>query len=90
MQSCPPYSLNLESLGEGNFIFVDSSTDEWAANVPSEWIEQILDYCDCFDYSLPRIKTRNRKTGVLWVFFRIHTVNAVCMIEKGEKKGSII
>ena len=38
MQSCPPYSLNLESLGEGNFIFVGSSTDEWAANVPSECV----------------------------------------------------
>jgi len=34
----PPYSLNLESLGEGNFIFVGSSTDEWAANVPSECV----------------------------------------------------
>lgn len=43
------YSLNLESLGEGNFIFVGSSTDEWAANVPSEWIEQVLDYCDGFN-----------------------------------------
>lgn len=31
-------------MGEGNF-----STDEWAANVPSEWIEQVLDYCDGFD-----------------------------------------
>ena len=31
-------------LGEGNF-----STDEWAANVPAEWIEQVLDYCDGFD-----------------------------------------
>lgn len=31
-------------LGEGNF-----STDEWAANVTSEWIEQVLDYCDGFD-----------------------------------------
>ena len=36
------------NLGEGNFIFVGSSTDEWAANVPSEWIEQVLDYCDGF------------------------------------------
>ena len=34
---------------EGNFIFVGSSTDEWAANVPSEWIEQVLDYCDGFN-----------------------------------------
>ena len=44
-----PYSLNLERLVEGNFIFVGSSTEEWAANVPAEWIEQVLDYCDGFD-----------------------------------------
>ena len=49
----PPLRLELKelkvNLGEGNFIFVGSSTDEWAANVPSEWIEQVLDYCDDFD-----------------------------------------
>ena len=49
----PPLRLELKelkvNLGEGNFIFVGSSTDEWAANVPSEWIEQVLDYCDGFD-----------------------------------------
>ena len=49
----PPLRLELKelkvNLGKGNFIFVGSSTDEWAANVPSEWIEQILDYCDGFD-----------------------------------------
>ena len=28
----------------------------------------------------------NRKTEVLWIFFGIHTANAVCMIEKVEKK----
>ena len=49
----PPLRLELKelkvNLGEGNFIFVGSSTDEWAANVPSEWIEQVLDYCDGFN-----------------------------------------
>lgn len=29
------------NLGEGNFIFIGSNTDEWAANVPSEWIESL-------------------------------------------------
>ena len=37
-------------------------------------------------YSLTRIKARNRKTERLWIFFGIHTANAVCMIEKVEKK----
>ena len=37
-------------------------------------------------YSLARIKARNRKTEMLWIFFGIHTANAVCMIEKVEKR----
>ena len=37
-------------------------------------------------YSLVGIKVRNRKTEVLWIFFGIHTANAVCMLEKVEKK----
>lgn len=42
----PPLRLELKelkvNLGEGNFIFVGSSTDEWAANVPSEWIGNLV------------------------------------------------
>ena len=33
-------------------------------------------------YSLSRIKARNRKMEILWIFFRIHTANAVLMIDK--------
>ena len=33
-------------------------------------------------YSLARIKVRNRKTEILWIFFGIHTANAVLMIDK--------
>lgn len=36
-------------LGSGNFIFVGSSTDDWAANNPDEWILKTLDHCDAFD-----------------------------------------
>ena len=74
----PPLRLELKelkvNLGEGNFIFVGSSTDEWAANVPAEWIEQVLDYCDGFDiteiieyayanniFGCERMRYRNRK-----------------------------
>jgi DNA repair photolyase len=32
-------------LGEGNYIFVGSSTDMFAENVPSEWIESVLSHC---------------------------------------------
>ena len=37
-------------------------------------------------YSLSRIKARNRKTEILWIFFGIHTANAVLMIEKIKKR----
>lgn len=33
-------------------------------------------------YSLARIKARKRKTEILWIFFGIHTANAVMMIDK--------
>lgn len=37
-------------------------------------------------YSLVRIKARNRKTEMLWIFFEIYIANAVCMIGKVERK----
>lgn len=37
------------SLEKDNFIFVGSGTDVFAQNVPSEWITEVLDYCDKFD-----------------------------------------
>ena len=37
-------------------------------------------------YSLSRIKARNRKTEMLWIFFGIHTANAVLMIDKIKSK----
>ena len=36
------------NLGSGRFIFVGSSTDMWAMNVPSEWIRRVLDRCHEF------------------------------------------
>ena len=33
-------------------------------------------------YSLARIKARNRKTEILWIFFGIHTANAILMIDR--------
>ena len=37
-------------------------------------------------YSLAKVKARNRATETLWIFFGIHTANAICMIEKKYKK----
>ena len=37
-------------------------------------------------YSLSRIKARNMKTEILWIFFGIHAANAVLMIDKIRNK----
>lgn len=36
-------------LGSGNFIFVGSSNDLFAAEHPDEWIKETLDHCDKYD-----------------------------------------
>ena len=36
-------------LGSGNFIFVGSSNDLFAKNIPDEWIKKTLDYCNKFE-----------------------------------------
>ena len=33
-------------------------------------------------YSLSRIKARNRRTEILWIFFGIHTANVILMTGK--------
>ena len=43
------YEFNID-LGINNFIFVGSSTDMFADNVPKEWIIKVLDYCKKYNY----------------------------------------
>ena len=37
------------NLGNGNFIFVGSSCDMWAKNIPEDWIQRTLDHCLQYD-----------------------------------------
>ena len=46
--SNPPRIAEYEfktNLGRGNFIFIGSSTDMFADDIPSQWITRVLDYC---------------------------------------------
>ena len=36
-------------LGSGKFIFVGSSCDMFAEDIPDEWIQKVLDYCSQFN-----------------------------------------
>jgi len=46
-------------LGEGNVIFVGSSCDMWAHDVPSEWIEKTMKYLNKFPFNKYLFQTKN-------------------------------
>ena len=47
-------------LGNGNFIFVGSSCDMWAENIPDEWIRKTLKHMERFDNKY-LLQTKNPK-----------------------------
>lgn len=49
------------NLGEGNFIFVGSSCDMFADEVPSLWIEKVLDHCRIYSKNTYLFQTKNPK-----------------------------
>lgn len=49
-------------LGEGNTIFVGSSTDMWADNVPYLWIKRVLEHCRKYPNNTYLFQTKNPKT----------------------------
>ena len=46
-------------LGKGNFIFVGSSCDMFAEEIPTEWIKRVLDYCSSFPDNKYLFQTKN-------------------------------
>ena len=48
-----------DNLGEGNFIFVGSSTDMFADDVPDVWIKAVLNHCDHYILNKYLFQTKN-------------------------------
>lgn len=48
-----------DNLGTNNFIFVGSSTDMWANDVPSEWIADVLLQCNKFPDNTYLFQSKN-------------------------------
>ncbi len=48
-------------LGEGNVIFVGSSTDMFAEDVPSEWIKRVLKHCEIYQDNTYLFQSKNPK-----------------------------
>jgi len=62
------YSELKTNLGENNFIFVGSSTDMFAENVPKEWIIKVLEHCNKYPNNTYLFQSKNpaRFNYFLW------------------------
>jgi len=50
-----------QDLGKENFIFVGSSTDMFAENIPKLWIEKVLAHCRNYDKNTYLFQSKNPK-----------------------------
>lgn len=48
-----------DNLGEGNTIFVGSSCDMFAKNIPDDWIERVLLHCQIYDKNTYLFQSKN-------------------------------
>ena len=48
-------------LGSGNFIFIGSSNDMWADNIPTAWIDKILEHAEKFPGNTYLFQSKNPK-----------------------------
>lgn len=48
-------------LGTGNFIFIGSSNDMWADNIPAIWIDRILEHAEKFPGNTYLFQSKNPK-----------------------------
>lgn len=54
------------NLGDGNFIFVGSSCDMWAGEIPDNWIEQTLELCRLHPQNTYLFQSKNPMRFALW------------------------
>lgn len=56
-----------DDLGISNFIFVGSSTDMWADDVPEEWILKVLSICNKYPLNTYLFQTKNpKRPKIFW------------------------
>lgn len=64
-----------DNLGEGNFIFVGSSVDIWADEIPDEWIKKVLAKCRNYEGNTYLFQTKNPSR--FWKFSREYPRDSV-------------
>jgi DNA repair photolyase len=77
-------------LGEGNFIFVGSSCDMFAPDVPDEWIEAVIAHCK--DYSRNKYLFQSKNPARMAGFKSLEELNPVICttIETNRWYGDIM
>lgn len=55
------------NLGEGNYIFVGSSTDMFAESVPSEWIDKVIEHCRKYPNNTYIFQSKNPQRFHVWL-----------------------
>ena len=63
------------NLGSGNFIFVGSSCDMFADNIPEEWIRKTLEHCGKYQHNKYLFQTKNPGN-----IRRIMLMNTTCCV----------
>lgn len=72
MKKYPQPGLHLDEkclkdyLGEGNIIFVGSSTDMWAVECPDGWIDPVLEICRSFRQNTYLFQSKNPARFIEW------------------------
>ena len=65
------------NLGEGNFIFVGSSNDLFAKDIPAEWIQKTLEHCGKFNNRY-LFQTKNPERILDFTEYEIIRKSVVC------------
>jgi DNA repair photolyase len=66
------------NLGENNFIFVGSSNDMFAENIPDDWILKTLNICEKFNKNKYLFQTKNPKRYLKFSDYTIISNSILC------------
>ena len=81
------FDRDMEKIGEGQFIFVGSSCDMFARNIPFAWIEKTINHCKRYDNTY-LFQSKNPSRFIGWAnYFPVKTIIGTTM-ETNRNTGS--
>ncbi len=74
-------------LGENNYIFVGSSTDMFADDIPKEWIFKVLEHCNNYPKNKYLFQTKNPKRFHYFLFWMPKNIILGTTMETNDMTG---